>query len=51
MELIQKQSQSQAAYLEAKQKLDSILSNAKMQHSRSKQALKPSTHLSSAPLH
>lgn len=51
MELIQRQSQSQAAYLEVKQKLDSLLSNVKQQNKNSKAALKVSLHLSGgAPL-
>ena len=46
MELIQKQSQSQAAYLEVKNKLDSLLHSVKQQHNQSKQSLKASVHIS-----
>lgn len=49
MELIHKQSQSQAAYLEVKQKLDSLLNSVKQQNMRSKQSLKPSMHISQPP--
>lgn len=49
MELIQRQSQSQAAYLEVKHKLDSLLSSVKLQNKRSKQDLKPSMHISQLP--
>jgi len=50
MELIQKQSHSQAAYLEVKQKLDSLLSNVKQQNKNSKVSLKVSMHLSGAQI-
>jgi hypothetical protein len=45
MRLVEKQSQSQAAYLQVKQRLDSLLSNVKMQNSLSKQSLQTSVHL------
>lgn len=45
MRLVEKQSQSQAAYLQVKQRLDSLLSNVKLQNSLSKQSLKTSVHL------
>ena len=45
MELIQKQSQSQAAYLQVKNKLDSLLNSVKQQNKNSKQIMKPSVHL------
>lgn len=45
MRLVEKQSQSQAAYLQVKQRLDSLLTNVKMQNSLSKQNLKTSVHL------
>lgn len=45
MQLIQKQSQSQAAYLEVKSKLDSLLNNVKLQSNLSKKSLKTSVHL------
>ena len=45
MELIQKQSQSQAAYREVKNKLDSLLNNVKLQNTLSKKSLKTSVHL------
>lgn len=43
MELINRQSKSQAAYQEVKQKLDSLLTTVK-QNARSKQSLKASFH-------
>lgn len=45
MQLVQKQSQSQAAYLQVKQKLDSLLNNVKLQNTLSKTTLKTSVHL------
>ena len=45
MQLIQKQSASQATYLQVKQKLDSLLNNVKLQNNLSKKSLKPSVHL------
>ena len=45
MELIQKQSQSQAAYMEVKNKLDSLLHTVKQQNKNSKHSLKPSVHI------
>ena len=45
IQLIQKQSASQAAYLQVKKKLDSLLNNVKLQSALSKKSLKPSIHL------
>lgn len=44
MKLIQKQSESQAAYLQVKNKLDALLNNVKMQN-LSKKSLHPSLHM------
>jgi hypothetical protein len=45
MEMLQKQANSQAAYLQVKGRLDSLLGSLKRQSSESKQQLKASIHL------
>jgi hypothetical protein len=44
MKMIQKQSESQVAYLQVKSKLDALLNNVKMQN-LSKKSLQPSFHI------
>lgn len=43
--MIRKQSESQAAYLEVKKKLDSMLNTVKVEKNRCLKTLKPSIHV------